>query len=121
MKSIAQKLDELIPHHTRLPILCMLVATLMAILIQCCASRDRSDSQMLRVLNAENDLLEKLQRERRGKVLTQKLEADEVLAQAENDLRDSIEALIKANAELRLAQRQRLRGLNQNVSEGAKQ
>lgn len=72
-----------------------------------CTTPSRSDAQMLRVLDAESQLLEKLKEERRHPPLLKKIYSDDSLAQAEANLRDSIDALIKANAELRSTVKQR--------------
>jgi len=58
---------------------------------------------MRRVLDAEADLLEKLKDERRHPPLVKKLHADDLTSEAETHLRDAIDALIKANAEMRSA------------------
>ena len=66
-----------------------------------CVSSHRSDAQMLRVLEAEAKLLEDLKVERRHPTLLKKIHSDDAVSQAEEHLRDAIDALIKANAEIR--------------------
>ena len=66
-----------------------------------CVSSHRSDAQMLRVLEAEAKLLEDLKVERRHPTLLKKIHTDDSMSQAEEHLRDAIDALMKANAELR--------------------
>lgn len=58
---------------------------------------------MRRVLEAEADLLEKLKVERRHPPLVKKLHSDDLTSEAETHLRDAIDALLKANAELHSA------------------
>jgi len=58
---------------------------------------------MRRVVEAESDLLEKLKDQRRHPPLVKKLHSDHLTSDAETHLRDAIDALIKANAELRSA------------------
>lgn len=80
------------------------VALVIVFASSACVSTQHSDAhQMRRVLEAEDDLLQKLKVERRHPPLIKKLRSDETLADAEDHLRDAIDALIKANAELRSA------------------
>lgn len=83
------------------------VAFALVFLSSACTTTSRSDSQMLRVLDAESQLLEKLKEQRRHPPLLKKIYADDALAEAEANLRDSIDALVKANAELRSTVKQR--------------
>lgn len=68
-----------------------------------CVSSRQSDSQMLRVLKAEAHLLNQLKEERRNPQLLKSLHRYENVAEAESRLRDAIDALIEANAEMQSA------------------
>ncbi len=68
-----------------------------------CATSRRADAQMLRVLKAEDALLLNLKEDRRSQELAKKIHRDPTISAAEERLRDSVDALIKANAELRSA------------------
>jgi len=56
---------------------------------------------MLRVLEREAKLLDSLIEQRRHPKLLKKLHADDAVSEAEAHLRDAIDALIQANAEMR--------------------
>lgn len=56
---------------------------------------------MLRVLEREAKLLDSLKDQRRHPKLLKKLHADDTVSVAEAHLRDAIDALIQANAEMR--------------------
>ena len=94
-------------HHIRFPspsLLRFAAATaILSFASSSCVSAQRSDAQMRRVLQAESDLLEKVKDERRHPPLVKKLHSDSLTSDAETHLRDAIDALIKANAELRSA------------------
>lgn len=85
-----------------------LFASLFVVLVSPgCISARRSDSQMLRVLEAEAELLERLKEERRHPPLLKALHGDEAVAGAEARLRDAIDALIRANAEMQTTLKRR--------------
>lgn len=66
-----------------------------------CVSPHRSDAQIVRVLDAEAKLLESLKEERRHPPLLNALHGNETVSDAEAHLRDALDRLIKANAEMR--------------------
>lgn len=66
-----------------------------------CVSTRRSDAQMARVLESEAKLLENLKEERRHPPLIKALHGNETVAEAETHLREALDALIRANAEMR--------------------
>lgn len=92
-------------HHSRFSSLSALrfvpVFLIFCFVSSSCVSSHHSDAQMLRVLEAEAKLLEDLKIERRHPTLLKKLHTDDSVSQAEEHLRDAIDALMKANAELR--------------------
>ena len=85
----------------------LVVIAILALSSSACVSPRRSNAQMDLVLSAQAVLLEKLKVERRHPPLVKKLHSDDMTSAAEMRLGDAIDELIKANAELRSALRNR--------------